>query len=58
MLYHLVWLGYDLLHFHGLYSLFWIGMGLWGFYRAWKWHRRRRPSYRQTKSNSKTRREL
>ena len=57
MLYHLVWLGYDLLHFHGLYSLFWIGMGLWGFYRAWKWHRRRKPRYRRSQTKN-TRREL
>ncbi len=30
MLYHLVYVGWDLVHFHGMVSLFWIAMGLWG----------------------------
>ena len=41
MLYHAVWLGYNLIRFHGVYSLFWIGMSVWGIYRAWQWHRRK-----------------
>ena len=41
MLYHLVYVGWDVTHFHGLASLFWIGMGIWGAYRAWHWHRQR-----------------
>lgn len=48
MLYHLVFIGWDLMHFHGAYSLFWIGMGAWGFYRAWRWRRRR--TYRKTRN--------
>lgn len=42
MLYHLFYVGWDLVHFHGVASLFWIAMGLWGVYRAWQWHRHRR----------------
>ena len=40
MLYHAVWLGYNIIRY-GVYSLFWIGMSVWGFYRAWQWHRRK-----------------
>ncbi len=49
MLYHLVYLGYDLTHFHGLSSLFWIGMGVWAIWRSVRWHRRR--AYRKRGSD-------
>ena len=42
MLYHLVYVGWDLLHFHGIGSVFWIALGLWGAYRAYRWHHRKR----------------
>lgn len=34
MLYHLVWIGNDLTLFRGLYSLFWIAMGIWPYTRS------------------------
>ena len=49
MFYHLVWIGYDLTHFHGLSSLFWIAMGVWAIIRIRRWHHHR--SYRKRGSD-------
>ncbi|AEJ38630.1 hypothetical protein TPY_0428 [Sulfobacillus acidophilus TPY] len=43
-LYHLVWFGYDLHRLltgrASLWTLFYLGMGLWGLWRAIRWARR------------------
>jgi hypothetical protein len=42
MLYHLVWLSYDLTHWHGPWTLFGIALSVWAMWRGWRWHRRQR----------------
>lgn len=42
MLYHSAYLIYDLTHFHGIGSLFWIVMGVFAIWRSVRWHLRRR----------------
>ncbi|MBX5466887.1 MAG: hypothetical protein K6U14_05255 [Firmicutes bacterium] len=34
MLYHLAWLAYDLTHWRGPWTLFWIAMGVWALIRG------------------------
>jgi hypothetical protein len=41
MAYHAVWLIYDLTHWRGPWTLFWIGMSGWALGRWWRWHRHR-----------------
>ena len=41
MLYHSIWLIYNVVHFRSPLAWFWIAMSLWGIWRAYRWHQRR-----------------
>ena len=41
MLYHGVWLVYNLVHFRSPFAWFWIAMSAWAIWRAYRWHHRK-----------------